>query len=302
MKEEYKKRVGLLLEILPFALQDNRVALKGGTAINLFHRDFPRLSVDIDLCYTPLEEREKSFRNIHKILVDTKTNIEKKLKLKVESTDLNNFSKEAKLFVHQGKAMVKIEPNYIIRGSLYAPEVIKLAKKTEQEFNKSTEVLCLNLADTYGGKICAALDRQHPRDLFDVKQLLEKEGINQEIKDSFIFYLISHKRPINEILAPNLKDISSEFKNEFVDMTSEKVTLSELYTARDELITKVNAALSSDDKKFLESFVSNQPDWSLINNPQIKDYPSVKWKLFNQGQMAKGKQEKYIKAVKEILD
>jgi len=67
MKNTYKKQVDLLLDVLPFALVDDRFALKGGTAINLFHRDFPRLSVDIDLCYLPLEDRITTFKKIHTI-------------------------------------------------------------------------------------------------------------------------------------------------------------------------------------------------------------------------------------------
>ncbi len=76
MSNEYSKTVELLLEILPYALKDKRVALKGGTAINLFHRDFPRLSVDIDLCYLPLESRVETFKNIHSILACIKSELE----------------------------------------------------------------------------------------------------------------------------------------------------------------------------------------------------------------------------------
>ena len=65
MREKYLKQVDTLIEILPIALADKRMALKGGTAINLFHRDLPRLSLDIDLCYLPLEDRVTTFAHIH---------------------------------------------------------------------------------------------------------------------------------------------------------------------------------------------------------------------------------------------
>ena len=238
--QEYKKTVDLLLDILPFALEDERVALKGGTAINLFHRDFPRFSVDIDLCYLPLESREATYNNLHEILQNIKSNLENKLKLKVNTSSPLIGKKEAKLIVIKDGIEVKIEPNFILRSSLFDTQNIELSKKAQKEFEKSVTLRCLNIADTFGGKICAALDRQHPRDLFDVKNLFDNEGITVDIKDSFIFYLISHNRPINELLNPNFKNIENEYKNEFVSMAKVDVPLDELLEVRVQLVQGVN--------------------------------------------------------------
>ncbi len=133
----------------------------------------------------------------------------------------------------------------------------------------------MNIADVYGGKICAALDRQHPRDLFDVKFLFANEGITKDVKDSFLFYLLSHNRPIDELINPNLKDISEIYKNEFVEMTNEKVELQELIEIRKKLITEINKSLTTSDKEFLVSFVENRPDWNKVRDQKIKEYPSV---------------------------
>ena len=299
---KYNRTVDLLLEVLPFALQDKRVALKGGTAINLFHRDMPRLSVDIDLCYLPLEDRETTYKNLHKILLGTKQTIEKNLGLKVgASTSLNGMN-EAKIIVSRDDLSVKIEPNFIVRGSIFQPAQIPLAINAAKEFRKSMEASCLSLADTYGGKICAALDRQHPRDLFDIKFLLENEGITKKIKDAFIFYLISHKRPINELLQPNLKNIQREFNEEFLNMANVKVELKELLAVRDQLINEVRAALTEEDKNFLISFVTNDPAWRLFSKHKIEDYPSVKWKLLNLSKMSNQKRQEYNSKLKMILE
>lgn len=301
MKAEYKKRVDLLLEILPYALSDNRMALKGGTAINLFHRNFPRLSVDIDLCYLPLEDRETSYKNIHNILSNIKKSIEINLQFKVKTNYLLDGKKEAKLFVTKGKIEVKIEPNFIIRSSLFPPEIIKLAPQVQIEFEKSFEIQCLNVADTYGGKICAALDRQHPRDLFDVKYLFENEGLTPEVIDSFIYYLISHNRPIDELLNQNLKDITELFKDEFIEMSMMEVRLEELIECRDLLVKKIKSTLTKRDKKFLLSFVENRPNWALVSNSALKDYPSVKWKMKNQEKMSETSKNKYLENCSRIL-
>jgi predicted nucleotidyltransferase component of viral defense system len=215
--EKYREQLNLLLEILPYALKDERMALKGGTSINLFHRNFPRLSVDIDLCYLPLEDRKTSLNNIHQILSQIKSEVEKELCLQVTPNHPLDGKKEAKILVKKGKIGIKVEPNYTVRGILFSSEVLKLSQNAQKEFGKYLEVRCVGIADAYGGKICAALDRQHPRDLFDIKYLLDNEGITEKIKDSFLFYLISHNRPINELLNPNFKDISKLYHNEFAE-------------------------------------------------------------------------------------
>lgn len=281
MISRYRNTVDLLLKILPIALKDSRFALKGGTAINLFHRDYPRLSVDIDLCYLPLEPRKETFENIHKILEQITTDLENKLKLTVISNHALDGRKEAKLITKSGNVEVKIEPNYTIRGSLFSPKMKQLSAKAQEEFGVEVEVQCLDIADTFGGKICAALDRQHPRDLFDIKNLLENEGITSDVKDSFIFHLISHNRPIDELLDPNLKNLEKQYRDEFLTMTQIDTPLGALMDARVKLVEGLRDKLTEEDKEFLISFVSNKPDWKKIKNDKVRNFPSVKWKRLN---------------------
>jgi len=61
---QYRAQVDLLLQTIPFIAEENIFALHGGTAINLFVRDMPRLSVDIDLTYLPIDNRKKALSNI----------------------------------------------------------------------------------------------------------------------------------------------------------------------------------------------------------------------------------------------
>ncbi len=302
MSTDYTKTVQLLLEILPYALKDERVALKGGTAINLFHRNFDRLSVDIDLCYLPLESRGDTFKNIHEILERLKYELEDKLKLAVISNHPLDGKKEAKLIACKGDIEVKIEPNYTLRSSLFDPEIIALSPLAQEEFGVEVEVQCLSLADTYGGKICAALDRQHPRDLFDVKKLLENEGITIDVKDSFLFYLLSHNRPINELLDPKFKLIENEYKNEFLTMTNINISLNELLETRSRLVKDLKNILTQKDKEFLISFVSNNADWSKARDSKIQNFPSVKWKMMNQEKMKEDKISVYIEKVRIALE
>jgi predicted nucleotidyltransferase component of viral defense system len=301
MRDKYKNQVSLLIDMLPYALKDKRVALKGGTAINLFYRELPRLSVDIDLCYLNLEDRQTTFKNLHEILAQIKRDLESNLQASVLVTNPLDGKKESKLIARVGEIEIKIEPNFILRGSLFGYKELETTQTVTNEFNKKAIVQCLSLEDTFGGKICAALDRQHPRDLFDVKMRLEKEGISSDIKDAFLFYLLSHNRPINELLNPNDKNISQTYTDEFLDMANNEIALDELLETRKNLKKKVQQSLSITDKEFIISFVKNSPNWEKMSIQKIKDFPSIKWKLFNQEKMSAKKQGEYIKEVEKCL-
>lgn len=115
-------------------------------------------------------------------------------------------------------------------------------------------------------------------------------------------YLISHNRPINELLNPNFKDISREYREEFIDMAQIEVSLEELLANREKLVRLINASLTQNDKKFLLDFVANEPDWTLVRDSKIKDYPSVKWKIMNQKKMSGLKRDKYIDFIRAVLE
>ena len=215
-------------------MKDRRLALKGGTAINFFYRDAPRLSIDIDLCYLPIEDRKTSFKNIHGILKEIKLSLEK-LNFKVKPSYPLDTQNEVRLFVKNNSAEIKIEPNFILRGSVFSPEIKTTSKYIMDTFHKKVEVKCLNFSDLFAGKIIAALSRQHPRDLFDIKYFLDKEGITEKTRKAFLAYLISSPRPIHEILIPNLKDISKTTIQEFQGMVNSEVTFEDLKNTREPL-------------------------------------------------------------------
>lgn len=194
----YKEQVNLLLKILPEVAKQKCFALHGGTAINLFIRDMPRLSVDIDLTYIPIEDRETSLANILVALKTIQTSIQKLF----PDIRVNLKERLLKLQIYNNKALIKIEVNQINRGLLNDPVELQLSDKTQQEFDAFCTISVVPLEQLYGGKICAALDRQHPRDLFDTKYLLENEGFTDNIKKGFLLLLLSSKRPINEMLNP----------------------------------------------------------------------------------------------------
>ena len=168
----YHKQVALLISVIPEIALDLRFALHGGTAINLFHRDMPRLSVDIDLTYIPIEDRETSFTNISVALTNIKSSIEKRL----QGSSVEHKAELHKLLISNNDAMIKIEVSQIVRGLLGSVTEKILCEKAQNIFDTFCSINVLSNGQLYGGKVCAAMDRQHPRDIFDVKQLLQEEG------------------------------------------------------------------------------------------------------------------------------
>ncbi|MBB6305198.1 hypothetical protein GGE67_005864 [Rhizobium leucaenae] len=159
----------------------------------------------------------------------------------------------------------------------------------------------LSFPDLYAGKICAALDRQHPRDLFDVKFLLENEGLTPDLVKTFIVYLISHNRTMGELLAPVRKDIAGLYEGEFLQMAREEVRLDALLEVRERLIGEINAALTEDQKKFLISFKSRNPDWNLLGLDGVEKLPAVRWKMQNLNRMPENKHTAALTHLRDIL-
>ena len=300
MKENYIHQVELLLDVLPIVMKDQRLALKGGTAINFFYANAPRLSVDIDLCYLPIEERKISFKNIHEILKEMKLALEK-YGLKVKSSHPLNGQSEVRLFVRNNHAQIKVEPNFVLRGSVFSPEIKSTSAYISNTFHQKVEVQCLSFADVFGGKIHAALSRQHPRDLFDIKCLFEGAGITKEVRKAFLVYLISSPRPIHEVIMPNLKDVSTNEMQEFQGMTNVKFTIEDLKHMRKLLISTIKETLTIKEKNFLMSFKKLEPEWNLLGIENIQTLPSVRWKILNLKKLSSGKREVQYKLLKEKL-
>ena len=298
----YQKQAELLLRILPLVMREDVFALKGGTAINFFWRDYPRLSVDIDLAYVKILERDISLLDINNHIASIETRIQRiypgiRTDQKREVISKLIYG----LIIRDKDATVKIEANTVIRGAVFQTEQKKLCKKVEEIFELSMTATTLSFEDLYGGKICAALDRQHPRDLFDIRLLFDNEGLTDNIRKAFIVYLMSHDRPMVELLNPGLKDIIPVFQQEFSGMTLEKIELPNLIDVRTKLIQEIKQTLTEDEIKFILSFKNKNPEWELLGLKGIEDLPAVKWKLINLNKMKADKHQQAYEKLEEYL-
>ncbi len=294
----YRAQVDLLLKVLPYVAKEEIFALKGGTAINLFIREMPRLSVDIDLTFLPLDTRAVALQKIQDGLGRIKADIEKNVPgVKINTVPLNGGT-DVKLNCQRQGAQIKIEVNTITRGNVFPIELMQVVDAVQDEFDKFAAINVVSMAELYGGKICAAIDRQHPRDVFDVKLLLENEGFTDEIWTGFKIGLISHYKPISELLSPVLKDQQSAFDNQFAGMTSIEFSYDEYEATRALLIQKIEKRLTDEDKRFFLSFESGEPDWELFPISILKKLPAIQWKLININKLKESNPQKH----KQIVD
>jgi len=294
MNELYKKQVALLIRIMPSVYKIKDFAVHGGTAINLFHKDMPRYSVDIDITYIPIKEREESLKAINNHLLELKQMIEKTI------PDIRVTHKAAvwKLLCVRDGATVKIEVNGTKRGLVGATEDKNLCAKARAEFNMSCKARIVSFSQLYGGKISAALSRQHPRDLFDCKYM-PIDSFNK-VKDGLTFCLVSSDKPILESLQPNPIDQREALENQFKGMTDIPFTYEDYEATRIELIDKVNNSLNEDDKAFLFSFEQGEPKWDKCCAGDLSSYPSVKWKLQNIRNLKETNPEKFNAGVDKL--
>ncbi|MEX2163181.1 MAG: nucleotidyl transferase AbiEii/AbiGii toxin family protein [Sulfuricaulis sp.] len=295
----YFEQAVLMLRVIPHVTAESCFALKGGTAINLFVRDMPRLSVDIDLTYLPANEpRETALQRMGSALARIAAAVKKAIPgTKVQETRAREPDRIAKLVVATGRTRIKIEPNEVIRGAVFPAEERELTPRAEELFELAVTARTLSVADLYGGKLCAALDRQHPRDLFDVKVLLENEGITDEIRKAFIVYLASHDRPMNELIDPVRKDIRRLYESDFAGMAVNEIEYEDLIAVREMLIATLRQQLTDAEKAFLKSLKAGNPKWELLGLEGIEKLPAIRWKLLNIQKLSK---DKHTEALEEL--
>lgn len=233
MNQLYLDTARLLTQVAPLVFADATFALKGGTAINLFIRDMPRLSVDLDLVF----------------------------------------------------------PDHSL------PRDEALARDT---LLADVEIPVVSLEDVYGGKLVAAMDRQHPRDLFDVMQLFSHEGITAGIRRAFVVYLASHNRPVHEVLFPAMRDIGQEYERNFKGMTTEPVELASLMAARERMVHELQGSLNADERRFLLSLVAGRPDWTALGIAHAEHLPGIRWKLHNLAQLERKSPAKFAEQAEAL--
>ena len=296
MDGKYVEQVALILRILPEIARFPDFALHGGTAINLFHHDMPRLSVDVDLTYVPYGKRVDDLAHIKKQLVE----LSEKLKSIIPGIYIQAPAmhfEEYKLFCSLKSALVKVEVNTINRGLIGDAKQYVLCKVAQETFNSFVEIGLVPDSQLFGGKIVAALDRQHPRDIFDTKILLDRDGLTDEIMMGFLFALFSSKRPLHEILNPSMIDQKNALYNQFKGMSKEQFSYPMFELERLRLIKAIHANLTFAQKHLILSVAKGNPDWFYDN---WGSFPGIAWKIKNLKVLETKDPAKYKSQISEL--
>ena len=297
-RDSYRVQVELLIRCLPAVASLPDFALKGGTAINLSLREMPRLSVDIDLTYLLVSDRDAALTDIRSQLAT----IAEAIQRFVPGAKVQLVEGDApKLLVDRSGARIKVEPSVVIRGSLVPPVSSELCSAAQEAYELFVEIQRLDSAELYAGKLYAALDRQHPRDFFDVIHLQASGPIPDSIRQAFVAYLAAHRRPISELLQPNRKPIDDLFANHFAGMTEEPVELADLEAARTQLFEWAASTLTDNERRFLLSIKQGEPDWALLPFERLDKWPAIQWKLHNIGLMNTRSHRKAVERLRQVL-
>jgi len=277
MKERYLRQSELVVRCIPSIAEESCFAIKGGTAINLFELDLPRLSVDIDLTFLPVTDRDDAIREINAAMLRIAGRLKARgLVVLMRGTDVSR-----KMACFANGAEIKVEPNFIMRGTVYPTRQLELAPKMSEIVGASAEMTVLSREELYGGKFCAALDRQHPRDLFDVAQFFKRGGTVYDVKGGFIALALGHNRPLHEILAPNMIDQTATFDSQFAGMSDVPFSLDEHVATFKRLVADIASTLTHEDREQLLAFTALEVDADAFGIPGLESLPAIQWKRRN---------------------
>lgn len=233
----------------------------------------PRLSVDIDLTYLPIEDRETTLSGIDAALDHIRDDLLKNLRGVDVQRIAGGGNNDTRVLVRQGTTEIKIETSPVARGTVHPPELRAVTDGVADAFGFA-EMQVVSFEDLFGGKLHAAVDRQHPRDLFDVKLLYDNEGLTDVLFRTFLIYVASSGRPPHELIRPSLSELEDAFVKEFEGMTIEPVSLIELKDARARLTNDLRARLDDKAMRFLLTLHDTEPDFDAIGLPQAAALPA----------------------------
>ncbi|MDA8254052.1 MAG: nucleotidyl transferase AbiEii/AbiGii toxin family protein [Betaproteobacteria bacterium] len=301
MDRQYVDAVRLLLTVAPVIFESPRFALKGGTAINLFVQDLPRLSVDIDVVFANHAlERESALIEIGNDLQIAQV----KLEHMGYSASIHKTHKgdEAQLLVADQASLVKVEVNLVFRGTLLPVAPRTLVSSARNLFTTSMELPVLAISELYGSKLVAALDRQHPRDWFDIAAMIDGLGLETPMVDCFVAYLAGHNRPVHEVLFSNDLPLDEIFSSDLVGMTAAEIPLRRLIETRRYIRQQLPKVITDAHRHFLLSLVRAEPDWSLMPFEHLKDLPAIRWKLLNLKKLRTTNKARFEFQATELMD
>lgn len=266
----------------------------------MFHNNLPRLSVDVDLTYIPIEDRDASILNINKGLFKIAQEIEKlNLKANIIGNDI-----QKKISCYNHNTQIIIEPNYILRGTVFLPERKEICISLKKQFG-NISITTLSYEEVYAGKLCASLDRGHPRDIFDVYYLYKNGEITDGMVKCFIVYSLCHNsKSIYGLLNGKTRHQNNEIKKlletSFYGMTNISFTMEDYMRTQIKLREDLKKKILS-YKNFINNFYNLTVDIKNAPFKNFYDLPGVKWRMLNLEKLYLSNNDEFIRQRENVF-
>lgn len=294
-RPEIMEKVWHLMAILdgisvhPFLKE--RLVLKGGTALNLFFFDLPRLSVDIDLNYIGQLDRQE--------MLFERPEVEKALEaifqregLRIRRIPQKHAGGKWQLryaSVLGGNGNLELDLNYMFRMPLYG-----IHKKHSHSIGtrKTKEIPLLDLHELGAGKLSALFGRHASRDLFDAHQLLTKCSLDiEQLRLACLVYGAMGTKDWRQILGDEIHFDERELKDQLIPVLRKRAFRNDDWLSwTNELLTDCKTALKplfplrERERAFLQSlFEHGRVDATLATDDRnliekINTHPLLQWK------------------------
>ena len=299
VQKQTLEKVLRLIDVLDFINTDKylkeKLALKGGTAINLTFYNYLRLSVDIDLDYIGSIDREQMI--IDRGLIETKllnymqeSNMQYRNDKTKKTHALDSFVFNYSSMVN-ARDMVKVAINYMNRVHLFDCEKRRITLPAKNDI----EVLTLNKFDLFSSKMTALIYRTTIRDVYDINNMIKNRTINNDgfilFKKCFIFYLLLSSE--NKIDMKTLFEKCKKRMNAFIGKRvpqyltatlklNEKFDINTAVNNISILLDTIIESIINDDDEmaFIKSFpnISVQLFENDLIDEKIKNHPMINWK------------------------
>ena len=283
--EKVCRLLEVLKEISRHPFLSKVLALKGGTAINLFIFDCPRLSIDLDFNFIGASSKEEADKARKEVSSSLET-IFRFFRYSAEPKSLEGidqwFAAYETLF--GGTDRIKVEVNYLLRLPLQNTAFYPV----RSPFPMELEVRALGFEEIFAAKCVALFDRVTPRDLFDV-YLLNNDKAPQcdanTLKKLFLFYASISRSSIFDFKIKAIQELTEkEIKDQLWPLLSKekRPTKTEMFKKTQPLLQKL-FDLTSNEKKFFEEYYQGVPDFSLLfDNAELirmcQEHPMTIWK------------------------
>jgi predicted nucleotidyltransferase component of viral defense system len=223
-----------------------RIALKGGTALNLFVFDAPRLSVDVDLNYIGAADRETMLAGRPKVEQAVRA-VCGRLGIRVRRVPTEHAGGKWRLsYVGAGgrSGTLELDVNFLMRTPLWPPV---LADSRHIGSFIATRVLVLDVHELAAGKLAALFSRSAGRDLFDVRSLLREVELDRErLRLGFVIYGGACRRDWRDVTLDDIPVDLRDMEQQLLPVlrTDLAPRLSEVRSGSEDLVAECRDLLS----------------------------------------------------------